>query len=229
MEHLKKPLLLIKGISGGLLITINEGDWLSIQQSLIEQIQEKDNFFHGAKFAIDVGNRELHAAELSTLRDRLADFDVSLWAVISNSPVTENTAQVLGLATQISKPKSERTLKSFDSTIEGENAVVVQKTVRSGSKIVSHGHVIVIGDVNPGAEIIAGGSVIIWGKCRGMISAGADGNENALVCALELSPTQLRIAGIIAISPKRKGKPQPETARCVDGQVVAESWKPKAR
>ena len=229
MDQLKKPLLLIKGISGGLLVSINEGDWLSIQQSLIEQIQDKGNFFHGAKFAIDVGNRELHAAELSTLRDRLSDFNVSLWAVLSNSSVTENTARVLGLATQIAKPKTERLIKSIESPIGGENAVVVQKTIRSGSKIVSNGHVIVIGDVNPGGEIIAGGSVIIWGKCRGVISAGADGNENALVCALELSPTQLRIAGIIAISPKRKGKPQPETARCVDGQVVAESWNPKAR
>jgi septum formation inhibitor MinC len=46
---------------------------------------------------------------------------------------------------------------------------------------------------------------------------------------LDLNPTQLRIAGIIAISPKRKGKPQPEVAKIVSGQVVAETWNPKSR
>ena len=229
MDNYNKPLLQIKGISGGLLVSINEGEWLDIQQSLIEQIQEKGNFFHGAKIAIDVGNRELFAVDLSTLRDRLSDINVSLWAVISNSPVTENTAQVLGMATRISIPKPDRIVKSPESTIEGENAVFVHKTVRSGLKVVSHSHIIIFGDINPGGEVIAGGSVIIWGRCRGVISAGASGDVNARVCALDLSPTQLRIAGIIAVSPKRKGKPQPEIARIVDGQVVAESWNSKAR
>jgi len=55
MDNFSKPLLQIKGISGGLLVSIKEGEWLGIQQTLIELIQEKGNFFHGAKIAIDVG------------------------------------------------------------------------------------------------------------------------------------------------------------------------------
>jgi len=229
MDNFSKPLLQIKGISGGLLVSIKEGEWLGIQQTLIELIQEKGNFFHGAKIAIDVGNRELNAVELSTLRDRLADIDVSLWAVISNSLVTDNTAKVLGLATRISNPKPDRFVKSTESTIEGENAIFVYKSVRSGLKVVSHSHIIIFGDINPGGEVIAGGSVIIWGRCRGVISAGASGDVNARVCALDLSPTQLKIAGIIAESSKRKRKPQPEIARIVDSQIVSESWNPKAK
>jgi septum site-determining protein MinC len=60
-----------------------------------------------------------------------------------------------------------------------------------------------------------------------MVHAGAEGNEQAMVCALDLSPTQLRIAGLIALAPKRRGKPQPEIARLTNGQVVAELWDPK--
>jgi septum site-determining protein MinC len=45
-----------------------------------------------------------------------------------------------------------------------------------------------------------------------------------VVCALDLSPTQLRIAGQIATTPGHRGKPQPELARLQDGQVVAELW-----
>lgn len=219
----------IKGIREGLLITLGEGDWQIIFESLMEKIIEKEKFFHGAKLALNVGNRILHAAELGTLRDRLADKNIILWAILSNSPVTELTAQDLGLATRISVPKPERIIKTIESSLPGEDAIFIRKTIRSGFKVVSNGHIIIFGDVNPGGEIIAGGSVIIWGRCQGMVRAGVDGDQNATVCALDLIPTQLRIAGIIAISPKRKGKPQPEVAKIVAGQVVAETWNPKSR
>jgi septum site-determining protein MinC len=78
--------------------------------------------------------------------------------------------------------------------------------------------------VNAGAEIVAGGSVIVWGRLRGVVHAGAQGNEKAVVCAMELAPTQLRIAGEIAVSPKKQGKSQPEVACLKDGQLVAEPW-----
>lgn len=219
----------IKGIREGLLVTINEGDWQIVLASFMQKISEKENFFHGARLALDVGNRILHAAELGTLRDRLADKNITLWAVLSNSPITEMTAQDLGLATRISKPKPERSIKPNETTLTGDEAIFLRKTIRSGFKVASNGHVIVFGDVNPGGEIIAGGSVIIWGKCQGVVHAGADGNEDAIVCALDLIPTQLRIANTIAITPKRKGKPQPEIAKIVSGQVIAESWNPKSR
>jgi septum site-determining protein MinC len=219
----------IKGIREGLLISCGEGEWPEIQLDLMEKIKEKENFFHGAKLAIDVGNRILNVTELSTMRDRLANFDINLWAVLSNSPITEMKAQDLGLATKISVPKAERIIKSIDSSLTGEDAIFVHRTIRSGFKVVSNGHIIIFGDVNPGAEILAGGSVIIWGRCKGVVHAGVDGDTNAIVCALDLNPTQLRIAQIIAISPKRKGRPQPEVARIVDGQVVAEAWNPKSR
>ena len=219
----------IKGIREGLLISIGEGDWSSIQASLMEKISEKGNFFQGARIALEVGNRILHAAELGTIRDRLADKNVILWAILSNSPKTELTAQDLGLATRISVPKPERVIKPVDSSLAGDDAIFLRKTIRSGFKVVSKGHIIIMGDVNPGAEIIAGGSIIIWGRCLGVVQAGSEGDQEATVCALDLNPTQLRIAGIIAISHKRKGKSQPEVARVTNGQVIAETWNPKVR
>lgn len=219
----------IKGIKEGLLISLGEGEWATVSSSLMEKITEKENFFQGARLALDVGNRIIHAAEMGTLRDRLADKNVILWAILSNSPLTELTAQDLGLATRISAPKPERIIKSTETTLSGEDAIFLRKTLRSGFKIVTKGHVIIMGDVNPGAEIIAGGSVIIWGRCQGVVQAGSEGDQDATVSALDLNPTQLRIAGIIAISPKRKGKPQPEIAKIVDGTVMAETWNPKVR
>jgi septum site-determining protein MinC len=104
---------------------------------------------------------------------------------------------------------------------------MVQKTLRSGFSVSYAGHVVVIGDVNPGAEIIATGSVVVWGWLRGVVHAGAEGNEKAVVCALRLEPTQLRIATLIATTPKHKGKPMPEMAYIKNGQVIAEQLKEK--
>jgi septum site-determining protein MinC len=100
----------------------------------------------------------------------------------------------------------------------------VKGPLRSGGRVLFEGNILVMGDVNPGAEIVAGGSVVVWGRLRGVVHAGAQGDETAVVCALELAPTQLRIAGEIAVSPKKQGKSQPEVVCLKDGQLVAEPW-----
>ena len=220
------PKVQIKGIREGLLITLGEGEWPELRSALLERIKEQVEFLRGGRLILDVGNHILRAADLGQLRDLLSGDGLSLWAVLSNSPITEQTAQTLGLATRISKPRPERPAQPLETALTGEQAVLVRRTLRSGFSLQHTGHVIVIGDVNPGAEIIAGGDVVVWGHLRGMVHAGAEGDEDAIVCALDLSPTQLRIAGQIATTPKRRGKSYPEMVRLKDNQVVAEPWAP---
>jgi septum site-determining protein MinC len=219
----------IKGIKEGLLVTLSEGDWEMLENTLYAHLDSQGEFLKGARLAIDVGNQVLKAAELGRLRDLVADRGIALWCVISDSPKTQETAQTLGLATRISKPAPERSISTLETTLTGDEAVLVRRTLRSGFNLSHTGHVVIIGDVNPGAEIIAGGHVVVWGRMRGMVHAGAEGDLEAVVCALDLSPTQLRIAGIIAIPPKKRGKPQPETARLRDGQVQVDAWDFKAK
>jgi septum site-determining protein MinC len=217
----------IKGIREGLLITVRDGDWSESKTALQEQVREQSEFLRGARLILDVGNHIIHAAELGQLRDFLTEDGLSLWAVLSNSPITQQNAQSLGLATRINKPLPERSTHPIETTLTGEEAVLVRRTLRSGYSLQNSGHVVVIGDVNPGGEIVAGGDVVVWGRLRGMVHAGAEGNEEAVVCAMDLTPTQLRIAGHISTTPKRRGKVQPELARIIDGQVVAMPWQPK--
>jgi septum site-determining protein MinC len=225
-----QPLVQIKGIRDGLLIILGEGSWDEVRIALYQQLDEQIDFLRGARVALDVGNYILKAVDLGQLRDQLSERGLSLWAVISNSPTTEQTAQTLGLATRITKPSPDRVMMPLKTTVDGgEGAVLVRRTLRSGYSIKHPGNVIIIGDVNPGAEIVAGGDVIVWGRLRGMVHAGAEGDDQAIVCALDLAPTQLRIAGHISITPKRRGKPQPEMARVADGQLLAEIWNPKGK
>ena len=234
-------LITIKGIREGLLVTLSEGEnWMATSRTLLDRIDQASDFFTGAKLALGVGPRALSAADLGRLRDALSERKVNLWAVLSDSPTTVNAAQALGLIIHLpaSTPQT-RPDREVDPEEAREEAVLVRRTLRSGRSVRHGGHVIVIGDVNPGAEIVAGGNVVVWGRLRGVVHAGApfttlqgfstDGDDGAVVCALDLSPTQLRIAHYIAISPARKGEPKPEMARIRNGQIIAERWSTKGK
>ena len=219
------PEIKIKGIRDGLLITVSDSEWPQAQTALLEQMQQRASFIQGARITLDVGNHILHAAEMGKLRDSLSEMGVNLQTILSNSPTTETTAQSLGLGTRLSKPLPERVTRSLDTNVrEGEPGILVHRTLRSGYKLEYPGHITIVGDVNPGAEVVASGSIIVWGRLRGVAHAGAEGDEQAFVCALVLSPTQLRIAGQIAIPPQHTGTPPPEIASLRDGQVIAELW-----
>ncbi len=93
-------------------------------------------------------------------------------------------------------------------------------TLRGGQALHNLGNLVVIGDVNPGAELVASGDVVVFGVLRGVAHAGAQGDRTARVIALELAPTQLRIATLIATSDST-GKPRgPEHASIVDERIV---------
>jgi septum site-determining protein MinC len=88
--------------------------------------------------------------------------------------------------------------------------------------------VALIGDVNPGGEIVAGGNIVVWGKLRGTAHAGALGDDTAVVCALQLAPSQIRIGSYIARPPERGSLPgAPEMASVQEGDIVVERWSVK--
>jgi septum site-determining protein MinC len=215
----------IKGIQEGIKIILGDGEWPEVQAAMLTRVDEQKDFLKGAKLTLEVGNHILKAAEMGSLRDQLSERDISLRAVLSSSPTTERTAQALGLATKQSKPRQDRVTRKLDTVLRGDQAVLIQRTLRSGHNITHPGHVTILGDVNPGAEIVAGGNVIVWGRLRGTAHAGAHGDQAAMICALDLSPTQIRIADQISTTPPQTRKPGPEMARLIDGKIVAEQWK----
>jgi septum site-determining protein MinC len=153
-----------------------------------------------------------------------------LWAVLSSLPSTRSAAADLGLQTSMTAAPSVEDEEEDDAPeAEWDQAVFLVRTLRSGQSVRHPGHVVVLGDVNPGAEIVAGGHVLVWGRVRGVVHAGAGGDAKATVAALDLAPTQLRIAGHIAVSPKRRGAVRPEVALIRDGQLVAEPWEGDSR
>jgi septum site-determining protein MinC len=227
MHNVSSEVISVKGIRHGLLVTLNEGGWKTLLTELERRLKTSPAFFKGGRVSLDVGALSLAEDDLRTIRELLIRHDVMLHAVISTDAKTEAAAQALGLVIDLGLDRRPPSEPSFDvAEPRLSEAVLWKRTLRSGQKIRHPGHVIVIGDVNPGAEIVAGGHVLVWGSLRGTVHAGATGDEEALVCALDMSPTQLRIAGHITRSPEeRRRNPVPEVATVRDGQIVAVPWK----
>jgi septum site-determining protein MinC len=211
---------------------------LAVYERLRRELEQKREFLQGSRIAVGLGRRAMNGEQLASLQELFAAHDLELWAVLSDDGDTRDAARELGLATRLSgsatdldgAPAEPLPVESVNGasgskTPPAANALLLRETLRSGRAVWHEGHVIVLGDVNPGAEIVATGNVIVWGRLRGLVHAGSGGDAAAIICALELNPTQLRIADRIAAPPDNRASPIPEQAAIRDGQIVAEPWR----
>ncbi len=224
--------LTIKGVNDGLLITLSPTEqWERITTDLAARIDDKLDFFRGAKVTIDTGERPVPKYELTSLRALLERRQMLLAVVVSESQTTLASATALDIRTRstLVAPRAEDAehddVAPIDPEEQGTIGVMIRRTLRSGRTVHSRGHVVVYGDVNAGAKIIAAGDIIVWGKLRGMAHAGAEGDTTAVVCALDMSPNQLRIGDHITTAPPDKRRSnRPEIACVKDDHIVVEAW-----
>lgn len=106
----------------------------------------------------------------------------------------------------------------------GAKSVFYMGTVRSGSRIASDSDLVIIGDANPGSELCAAGNIAVYGSLRGIVHAGMQGNREAVITALSLNPTQIRIADIITRPPDGAANLgiEPEIAYIKDDNIYVE-------
>jgi septum site-determining protein MinC len=215
----------IKGTSEGLVISLGQGPLPEVLDEMEARLAAKASFFVGGRVTLRVGDRSLSAEQLEGIGNKLHGLGVTLWAVDSQHPSTRAAAQELGL--ELTNQVPARPSVSMQEEIPWEEmaGIIVRRTLRSGQAVHHAGHVTLIGDVNPGAEIVAGGDIVVWGKLRGTAHAGAMGSEQAVVCALELAPSQIRIGSHIARPPERGRRPKvPEVASVQQDGIVVEQW-----
>lgn len=215
----------IRGTRDGLIISLGEGPLFDVLEEMENRLSTQASFFRGGRVALRTGDRALSEEQLRSIGNLLEGLGVSLWAVETEHPATTMAARELGLEVRdhlVAPPEAQAPAAISREELPG---MIVRRTLRSGQAIHHTGHVVLIGDVNPGAEIVAGGDIVIWGKLRGTAHAGAMGDENALICALQLMPSQIRIGSLIARPPDRSRPPKvPEVASVQKGRIVVDRW-----
>lgn len=220
----------IKGTKTGLQIVLD--DSATFDEAIVQlasRLGATDAFFQGARVALDVGERVVSRDEWSRLESELRQKSLILTAALAADEESRSAARSLGIPLvtesrhEITVAERRRMKKDAEGNSEG---MFIRRTLRSGQVVRFPGSVVIMGDVNAGAEIVAEGDVVVWGSLRGMVHAGASGDETASVCALHLAPTQLRLAGHIARSPGNRTRllDVPEIASVKDGHIVVDEW-----
>ena len=164
---------------------------------------------------IDIGIKRLTERQLRELENVVGENGLYLKGLRnSESPANRDPSQKTVIT-----PQSQ--------FAEGSDTVMICRHLRSGQKFFTRGNIVILGDINPGAEIIAGGNILVMGALRGMAHAGAMGDEESVIAAFRLNPTQLRIANHITRAPdgERFEINNPELARIRAGKVVIERLK----
>src|SRR6266508_1840366 len=210
-------LIAIKGSKDGLRLQLDEiAAWPAVLDALRGQLGKGANFFHGAQIIVDIGERALTGEQLAELLALMREHGVRPESLASTARESRTAARAAGIA-------ARPLVRAAESEERGE-AAFVTRTIRSGQIVRHHGHITVLGDVNAGGEIIAGGNVIVWGRMRGTVHAGALGDRGTVICALDLAPTQLRIADLIARAPEGGAGRFPEVAFVDGDQIGVEPW-----
>ncbi len=209
----------MKGTPQGLLLQPQTSSWVEFLEALDQAMQDASDFFQGGRIILDLGARGIREKELLGLRAVLDRYEVELSAILTNNEDARHIIRSYGIRSRLPSERKAR------PTLQPETALFVKKTIRSGQQISFPGDVTILGDVNAGAEVIAAGNIVVWGKARGLLHAGAKGDESALICALDLQPAQLRIAGYISRAPdEKRATPQPEVAEIYENIIIVKPW-----
>jgi septum site-determining protein MinC len=197
--------IVIKGVTVPALMVKLDKD-KTVEENLSE-LEDKlsSAFFKGSMAVIDYSDFDISDEDKKKFEETL----------------TKCNTKFLGYRSSDNKEKEER--KTFDDIKEKKSLQVVNKTLRGGQRVEYDGDVLIIGDVNPDAYVIASGNIIIMGTARGIVHAGASGDETAIVMALKLRPQQLRIGSFFTRSPDNTELPEyPEKAFVREHQIYIE-------
>ncbi|WP_457626568.1 septum site-determining protein MinC [Persephonella sp.] len=196
----------IKGVTvPALLIKIDNSK--TFEENL-KELEEKlsSAFFKGSVSILDLSDTDLSEEQIEQIESILKKYNT----------------RVLGYKTE----KKKKAVKKIPEITEKKSLKIINKTVRSGQRIEYDGDILIIGDVNPDAYIVASGNVIVMGTLRGVVHAGANGDETATVMALKLIPQQLRIGNFFTRSPDNPETPEyPEKAYIEENHIVIERIK----
>ncbi|MEO0375713.1 MAG: septum site-determining protein MinC [Cyanobacteria bacterium P01_A01_bin.17] len=184
-------------------------DWLELWQQLQQRLDAGKRFWNtSTPVNVVVGDRLIDGRQLQQLTTALSAVNLQLQCLHTNRRQTAVAAVTAGYSVEQQSPilpLSQSPLSRFRKT-PSEPSVVeplyLQTTLRSGNEVRHPGTVVILGDLNPGSAVIADGDILVWGRLRGIAHAGAGGNRQCRIMALQMEPTQLRVAELVARAPE---------------------------
>lgn len=174
--------------------------WADLWQQLKQRLNGGDRFWQPQTTVhLMAADRLLDTRQLQAIADALGEAQLQLNRVFTHRRQTAVAAATAGYS--VEQQTTPSTINQTPTAIPLVEPLYLQMTVRSGIEIRHPGSVIMLGDLNPGGIVVANGDILVWGRLRGIAHAGAAGNSKCLIMALQMEPTQLRIADFVARAP----------------------------
>lgn len=209
----------LKGIKDGVEILLDETTpFVQVLEEASTKLAEGKDFFGSAALHLFVKGRILPEENQEKLAQIIHEILPSRTNITFEQP--QPARPVVPKAEYVTKP----------------SATFIKGTVRSGQIVEAEGDLIIAGDVNPGANVIAGEDIVVMGSLRGIVHAGVNGNRDAVVIALKVAPSQLRIADMITRAPDKEEKRRsfkaeitykPEIAYIKDDTIFIDDYSPR--
>ncbi|MEH2064234.1 MAG: septum site-determining protein MinC [Nostoc sp.] len=185
-------------------LSASELTWSDIWQQIRQRLNAGDRFrVSNTPVHLMAQDRLVDSRQLQELAEALTEVQLRLISVSTSRRQTAIAAVTSGYSVEQLQPVTSLSSEPTATAIPQADALYLEMTVRSGVEIRHPGTVILLGDINPGGIVIADGDIIIWGRLRGIAHAGAGGNRECLIMALQMEPTQLRIADAVARAPEK--------------------------
>lgn len=190
--------LQVKGIHGGVLITLPSVPWYQQRDLLVGRIQAQERFFKGGRIALDVGSTDWSGEQVLKLLKDLADEGVCLWTILSSSEKTRQAAEYHGFPTSLPDPNKKPIENQLSETAKIEsvdNIACLSRSLAEGERFQHHGDLLLIGDIPHDAELEVKGSLILWGTLHGIAAVSADSHQVIEVRLLKIVDGRIMVEG----------------------------------
>ena len=204
------PVVLKSNRYGINLILDGEMDFEELLDCISKRFRESAGFFKDARMAVSFEGRRLTQEEEFRIVEAITgNSSIDIICILDNDILREEMVR--------------QKIEQFEEEQSGRTGEFYKGTLRSGQVLDCESSIVILGDINPGAKIISKGNIVVLGALKGNAYAGASGNDQAFVAALDMDPIQIRIGDVIARSAdktasdrallgKKRGKKKPEAA-----------------
>lgn len=205
--------VIIKGNNHGITVVLDPSiEFAKLKEHMAEKFRDSAKFLGSAPVVLGFEGRSILPEQEKELLDIITEnCNLKIVCVVDTNEDREK--------------QYEKTLNDKLLDLAGASGTFYKGNLRSGQAIAFESSVIVLGDVHPGASVSSTGNIVVLGSLQGQAFAGASGNKNSFIAAIDMQPVQLRIAEAIARSPDEPEKDMSREMKIAfleDGQICIE-------
>lgn len=212
-----KNSVILKSFSSGISVIMdNTIPFQELLDDIAVKFKEADSFFKNASVAISLEGRSLTEQEERTILDVITQ-NSRLNVLCLMGKDEDKNIKFLGIQNNLKFQKDENCGQFYRGTL------------RDGQSIETEHSIVILGDVEVGCSVYSAKDIVVLGNLSGEVYAGATGNHNHFVVALDMNPQKLRIGDYLYTSSSQrnvkwglKPKAVPKIAYTYNGEIVVE-------